>query len=438
MDIFGRCNGGGGGSSTVSGSGAGSVRGSGNESSCGTTASGASESGGTSDRMQLTGASAPGVAASPESGVSPLTDAYTKMTSDILAERTLGDFVSEHPGELVRTGSPHLVCTVLPAHWRSNKTLPVAFKVVALGEVGDGTLVTVRAGNDENCCAELRNSTALMKNQVAKFNDLRFVGRSGRGKSFTLTITVSTTPPQVATYTKAIKVTVDGPREPRSKTSEYHSAAVPRVRVRLAEGRPVFRLAAGGSFATVAESPSAATEPAPAAGSALLLQARDAGQLSNGPRLDDDGPVRPARPVKQPDVGYAESEVPGLRVTQIPVHGLEHDGEPRSRGARIRTELRQLLPDARRPAQHPLFPIVREPVPEFGESRAESGGGQLQREAGGSETGQQRVEALLRSKRRELVCCEVVSWREFFVMEKSRVSWTIDNDIGSLGETSEL
>lgn len=82
-----------------------------------------------------------------------------------------------------RTGSPHVVCTVLPAHWRSNKTLPVAFKVVALGEVGDGTLVTVRAGNDENCCAELRNSTAVMKNQVAKFNDLRFVGRSGRGKT---------------------------------------------------------------------------------------------------------------------------------------------------------------------------------------------------------------------------------------------------------------
>lgn len=85
---------------------------------------------------------------------------------------------------LLSTGSPHVVCTVLPQHWRSNKTLPVAFKVVALGEVGDGTLVTVRAGNDENCCAELRNSTAVMKNQVAKFNDLRFVGRSGRGKIF--------------------------------------------------------------------------------------------------------------------------------------------------------------------------------------------------------------------------------------------------------------
>ncbi|XP_051156054.1 runt-related transcription factor 1-like isoform X2 [Leptopilina boulardi] len=134
-------------------------------------------------------------------------------------ERLVGEAQAEHPGELVRTGSPYFLCTQLPNHWRSNKTLPMAFKVVALGEVGDGTLVTIRAGNDENCCAELRNATAHMKNQVAKFNDLRFVGRSGRGKSFSITITVSTTPPQVATYTRAIKVTVDGPREPRSKTN---------------------------------------------------------------------------------------------------------------------------------------------------------------------------------------------------------------------------
>jgi runt-related transcription factor len=73
-----------------------------------------------------------------------LQETYTKMTSDILAERTLGDFLSEHPGELIRTGSPLFVCTVLPTHWRSNKTLPVAFKVVALGDVNDGTMVTVR------------------------------------------------------------------------------------------------------------------------------------------------------------------------------------------------------------------------------------------------------------------------------------------------------
>lgn len=92
-------------------------------------------------------------------------------------------------GELVRTGSPCVLCSSLPTHWRSNKTLPAAFRVVCLGSIDDGTLVTVRAGNDENWSAELRNGTAVMKNHVAKFNDLRFIGRSGRGRfNFCLTI----------------------------------------------------------------------------------------------------------------------------------------------------------------------------------------------------------------------------------------------------------
>ena len=56
--------------------------------------------------------------------------------------------------------------------------------------------------------------------QVAKFSDLRFVGRSGRGKSFTVSITINSHPNLVATYNKAIKVTVDGPREPRTKSRD--------------------------------------------------------------------------------------------------------------------------------------------------------------------------------------------------------------------------
>ncbi|XP_016534420.1 runt-related transcription factor 2 isoform X4 [Poecilia formosa] len=130
--------------------------------------------------------------------------------------RSMAEIIADHPAELVRTDSPNFLCSVLPSHWRCNKTLPVAFKVVALGDIPDGTVVTVMAGNDENYSAELRNASGVMKNQVARFNDLRFVGRSGRGKSFTLTITVFTNPPQVATYHRAIKVTVDGPREPRN------------------------------------------------------------------------------------------------------------------------------------------------------------------------------------------------------------------------------
>lgn len=143
------------------------------------------------------------------------------------ADQSTTQTLSEHPGELIRTDSPNFLCSILPSHWRCNKTLPIAFKVVSLSEIPDDTLVTVMAGNDENFSAELRNAMAGMKSQVARFNDLRFVGRSGRGKSFSLTITVFTTPPQVATYQCAIKITVDGPREPRRKAHPLSAPPVP-------------------------------------------------------------------------------------------------------------------------------------------------------------------------------------------------------------------
>lgn len=156
--------------------------------------------------------------ATPEASKTP-EQIGTSIMNDMY--QNLHDLLQEYHGELVTTGSPSILCSALPTHWRSNKSLPCAFKVVALDDIQDGTIVTIKAGNDENYCGELRNSTAVMKNQVAKFNDLRFVGRSGRGKSFTLTITISTYPCQIAMYSKAIKVTVDGPREPRSKQSKF-------------------------------------------------------------------------------------------------------------------------------------------------------------------------------------------------------------------------
>uniref|UniRef100_A0A3B4FVR8 Runt domain-containing protein n=1 Tax=Pundamilia nyererei TaxID=303518 RepID=A0A3B4FVR8_9CICH len=131
------------------------------------------------------------------------------------------------PRGLVPTDSPNFLCSSLPQHWRCNKTLPRAFTVVALGnDVPDGVAVTVMAGNDENVSAELRNATATMKQGCAHFNDLRFIGRSGRGKSFTLTINVLTSPPQIATLHRAIKITVDGPRLPRRQRQKEMKAAV--------------------------------------------------------------------------------------------------------------------------------------------------------------------------------------------------------------------
>uniref|UniRef100_A0A8D8QBV2 Segmentation protein Runt n=1 Tax=Cacopsylla melanoneura TaxID=428564 RepID=A0A8D8QBV2_9HEMI len=155
----------------------------------------------------------------PSSKSPEMSSSIEAMTSDMFAG--IHEALQEYHGELVQTGSPTILCSVLPTHWRSNKSLPIAFKVVVLDDVMDGTIVTIRAGNDDNYCGELRNCTAVVKNQVAKFNDLRFVGRSGRGKSFTLSIMVGSSPHQIASYNKAIKVTVDGPREPRSK-SNFH------------------------------------------------------------------------------------------------------------------------------------------------------------------------------------------------------------------------
>merc|ERR1719445_2005195 len=100
----------------------------------------------------------------------------------------------EDNGPYHQCRAPNVLCTALPTHWRSNKTLPMAFKVIALSDMEDGTVVSLRAGNDENFCGELRNNTAVMKNNVAKFNDLRIIGRSGRGKSFNLNILISSSP----------------------------------------------------------------------------------------------------------------------------------------------------------------------------------------------------------------------------------------------------
>jgi len=47
---------------------------------------------------------------------------------------------------------------------------------------------------------------------------MSYVGCSG--KSFNVMIVIDTNPPQVATYLDAIKVTVDGPRDVRTKSSK--------------------------------------------------------------------------------------------------------------------------------------------------------------------------------------------------------------------------
>lgn len=95
--------------------------------------------------------------------------------------------------------------------------------VLILYPVEDGTRVTVAAGNEENDVADVKNNIAEVHQQVAKFSDLRFVGKSGRGKNFNLTITVHRKDiMEVAIVSSVIKVTVDGPRDSRNTYKSNH------------------------------------------------------------------------------------------------------------------------------------------------------------------------------------------------------------------------
>lgn len=52
-----------------------------------------------------------------------------RMATDIMVpDHLLQEFLGDQ-GELVQTGSPCILCSPLPGHWRSNKSLPVAFRV---------------------------------------------------------------------------------------------------------------------------------------------------------------------------------------------------------------------------------------------------------------------------------------------------------------------
>eukprot|EP00124_Ichthyophonus_hoferi_P003554 Ihof_evm1s313 gene=Ihof_evmTU1s313 len=121
--------------------------------------------------------------------------------------------------KLQPTSNADFYATQLPQHWRCNKSFSHSFQVFAMCKIPDGTAVQVRAYNDDTQNAELKNATAIMENGVATFDDLRFVGRSGRGKAFTIELVIFTEPKQKTYLKDTMKVTVDGPREPRKGRS---------------------------------------------------------------------------------------------------------------------------------------------------------------------------------------------------------------------------
>lgn len=85
-------------------------------------------------------------------------DAGAALASKLRSgDRSMVEVLADHPGELVRTDSPNFLCSVLPTHWRCNKTLPIAFKVLQPGEGGGAGEDQVEASRcPERASAEAR------------------------------------------------------------------------------------------------------------------------------------------------------------------------------------------------------------------------------------------------------------------------------------------
>ena len=118
-------------------------------------------------------ASSPNARHDATDGLSPLSRLERKRRASVT--------LPFHSGKLVCTDSPNFVCSVLPTHWRCNKSLPAPFILASLTHLPGDTKVILSAGNDDNDAAELKNATSNFVGQLAVFKDLRFVGRSGRG-----------------------------------------------------------------------------------------------------------------------------------------------------------------------------------------------------------------------------------------------------------------
>ena len=169
-------------------------------------------------------------------------------------ESLLAQAHAQHPAELIKTGSPNFLCSALPTHWRSNKTLPVAFKVNSIWISTDCLHFLIRSLLFVMLMMVLLLLSMLammiimalswgttlprwlMEWQSLMIWDLlegleeviiiifkeQFINTLLTGKNFNLTITVHSRPLQVTVYTKCIKVTVDGPRHPRNNKSKFN------------------------------------------------------------------------------------------------------------------------------------------------------------------------------------------------------------------------
>ena len=88
--------------------------------------------------------------------------------------------------EIYQTEDINVKCTKLPEFIRAKKYLGGPFLVYFNKMIPDGVKVVIKASNYKNPAAELKNNESIVKNSIAEFSDLRFCGKSGRGKRYSI------------------------------------------------------------------------------------------------------------------------------------------------------------------------------------------------------------------------------------------------------------
>lgn len=80
-----------------------------------------------------------------------------------------------------QTENKNICVDKLPEFSRANKYIGEYNVYVKDNEVPDGTRCTIYAYSVKTGQGELKNNVSVVKDGIAKFDDIRFIGKSGRG-----------------------------------------------------------------------------------------------------------------------------------------------------------------------------------------------------------------------------------------------------------------
>lgn len=82
------------------------------------------------------------------------------------------------------TENSNIFVSILPKFTRANKHIGNYKIFIANNELPENTPVLIRAFSTKTGQGEMKNNTTTIKDGIACFEDIRFIGKSGRGNLY--------------------------------------------------------------------------------------------------------------------------------------------------------------------------------------------------------------------------------------------------------------